>query len=130
MQPFSDLLASVPRAAQRAARGTAEPVLAPALAPALAWALAAGAPIATRSRAVGLRDGVLRVEIDAGNEGCNHDGCNHGCNGGRDGGLALRRQIESVAGELRAALNAMLGPQQVQRLEFTISTAPQPVCPT
>ncbi|HEY7838475.1 MAG TPA: hypothetical protein VIC54_07740 [Terriglobales bacterium] len=111
MQPFSDLLASVPRAAQRAARGVpaSAPALALALAPALAWALAAGPPIAARSRALGLRDGVLRVELDAETDAA-------------DGGMVLRRQIESVAAELRATLNTMLGPQQVQRLEFSVST--------
>ena len=111
MQPFSDLLADVPRATRRS------PSVDPGLAPALAWALAAGASIAARSHAVGLRDGVLRVELDAGDEG-------------PDRGLVLRRQIESVAAELRAALNAILGPQQVQRLELTVIRHPQPSCQT
>lgn len=92
MESLRAILENLPRAAP----ATPPTETAPGLAPALAWTLAAGPALAPRARCLGLRDGVLRLET-----------------GGDDG---LRRQIESVAPELLRALNAMLGPGQVQRI--------------
>lgn len=94
MQPMSELLSGVPGATRRA--GSAN------LGPALAWTLAAGKDLAAQSRCLGLRDGILRIELAT---------------------PGPRRQLESIASELCVRLNAILGPGQVRRLEFTLETS-------
>ena len=93
MERLGHLLQLLPHAAV----GEANTDAAEELGPALAWTLAAGPALAGRAACRGLRGGVMRVE--AGDE-------------------TVQRQIESVAPELRRALNRMLGEGRVERLQF------------
>jgi len=63
----------------------------------LAWPLAAGTGLAARVECLGLRQGRLELRT-------------------RD--ASARRQVESVAAELRRDLNRMLGGDKVQRIVF------------
>lgn len=92
MESFRNLLAALP--------AQAGDELDPAAAAALAWTLAAGPTLARRARCLGLHQGTLRLALE-----------------GPDT-AETRRQLESVAPELRQALNRILGAGRVQRLAF------------
>jgi hypothetical protein len=77
----------------------AEAELPPATAVALAWTLAAGPELAARASGVTLQGGVLHVRA-------------------RD--AAARRQIASVAAEVRSGMNRMLGGERVQQVRCCV----------
>jgi Dna[CI] antecedent, DciA len=90
MDTVRAILASLP---------AAEPDLPAATAVALAWTLAAGPDLAARARCLGLERGVLRLQA-------------------RD--ASARRQIASVAEEVRNGMNRMLGNERVRQVRCTV----------
>ncbi|MGH9519660.1 MAG: DciA family protein [Terriglobales bacterium] len=66
----------------------------------LAWALAAGPRLAPRARCLELRAGILHLELVAG------------------ASASTRSQIDSIRGELVAALQRTLGDERIRSLQL------------